>query len=106
MLGELKTKRSPIGLLFVLFLLLDSRRSYILRCPKGGTGERIPVGILYTSAKLALGSMSKNARGAFGGAKKKALAKASAFFNEAHLRCMKNEAGLHPLKRAFGTRRG
>jgi hypothetical protein len=34
---------------------------------------------------------------------KKALAVASAFFNEAHLRCMKNEAGLHPMKRAFGT---
>ena len=28
------------------------------------------------------------------------------FFNEAHLRCMKNEAGLHPMKRAFGSRRG
>jgi len=26
-----------------------------------------------------------------------------AFFNEAHLRCMKNEAGLRPMKRAFGT---
>ena len=35
--------------------------------------------------------------------KKKALASASAFFNEAHLRCMKNEAGLRPMKRAFGT---
>jgi len=29
-----------------------------------------------------------------GGAKKKALASASAFFNEAHLRCMKNEAAF------------
>ena len=28
------------------------------------------------------------------------------FFNEAHLRCMKNEAGLRPMKRAFGSRRG
>ena len=37
---------------------------------------------------------------------KKALAKASAFFNEAHLRCMKNEAGLRPMKRGFATRRG
>ena len=36
---------------------------------------------------------------------KKALAIASAFFNEAHLRCMKNEAGLCPMKRAFDTRR-
>ena len=26
--------------------------------------------------------------------------------NEAHLRCMKNEAGLRPMKRAFGSRRG
>ena len=33
---------------------------------------------------------------------KKALAIASAFFNEAHLRCMQNEAGLRPMKRAFG----
>jgi len=37
------------------------------------------------------------------GEPKKALAKASAFFNEAHLRCIKNEAGLRPMKRAFGT---
>ena len=28
--------------------------------------------------------------------RKKALASASAFFNEAHLRCMKNDAGLSP----------
>ena len=27
------------------------------------------------------------------------------FFNEAHLRCMKNEAGLRPMKRGFGTRK-
>ena len=27
------------------------------------------------------------------------------FGNEAHLRCMKNEAGLRPMKRAFGSRR-
>ena len=39
------------------------------------------------------------------GSQKQALAIASAFFNEAHLRCMKNEAGLRPVKRAFGTRR-
>jgi len=26
------------------------------------------------------------------------------FGNEAHLRCMKNEAGLRPMKRAFGSR--
>ena len=25
--------------------------------------------------------------------------------NEAHLRCMKNEAGLRPMKRAFGSRK-
>jgi len=25
-----------------------------------------------------------------------------AFFNEVHLRCMKNEAGLRPMKRGFG----
>ena len=31
--------------------------------------------------------------------------KRMAFLNEAHLRCMKNEAGLLPMKRAFGTRR-
>ena len=35
----------------------------------------------------------------------KSLASASAFFNEAHLRCMKNEAGLRPMKRGFATRR-
>ena len=28
------------------------------------------------------------------------------FGNEAHLRCMKNEAGLRPMKRGFATRRG
>jgi len=39
-------------------------------------------------------------------AKKKAKSNFDlAFFNEAHLRCMKNEAGLCPMKRAFGTRR-
>ena len=38
-----------------------------------------------------------------GATQKKALAKASAFFNEAHPRCMRNEAGLRPMKRAFGT---
>ena len=27
------------------------------------------------------------------------------FFNQAHLRCMKNEAGLRPMKRAFGSRK-
>ena len=36
---------------------------------------------------------------------KKALAFASAFFNEAHLRCMNNEAGLRPMKRGFSARR-
>jgi len=41
-----------------------------------------------------------------GGSQKKALASASSFFNEAHLRCMQNETGLRPMKRAFGTRRG
>ena len=30
---------------------------------------------------------------------------ASAFFNEAHLRCMNNEAGLRPMKRGFSARR-
>jgi hypothetical protein len=37
---------------------------------------------------------------------KKALAYASAFFNEAHLRRMKNEAGLRPMKRGFAARKG
>ena len=53
-IGEVDVSLKNIRV-FVLFLLLDSRRSYILRCPKGGTGERIPVGILYTSAKREVG---------------------------------------------------
>ena len=39
------------------------RRSYILRCPKGGTGERIPTGILYTSAKREVGAWFESSRG-------------------------------------------
>ena len=39
-----------------------------------------------------------------GGARKKHLQFASAFFNEAHLRCMKKEAGLRPMKRACALR--
>ena len=35
--------------------------------------------------------------------KKKALASASVFFNEAHLRRMKNDAGLCPMKCGFAT---
>ena len=30
----------------------------------------------------------------------------SAFFNEAHLRCMKNEAGLTPCEACCGTQKG
>ncbi|MBQ2987670.1 MAG: hypothetical protein IJD59_01035 [Clostridia bacterium] len=37
---------------------------------------------------------------------KKTNAFCFSFFNEAHLRCMKNEAGLRPMKRACGTRKG
>ena len=36
---------------------------------------------------------------------KKHLRKQVLFFNEAHLRCMKNEAELRSIKRGFGTRR-
>ena len=35
----------------------------------------------------------------------KSIDDVDAFFNEAHLRCMKNEAGLRPMKRAFGTQK-
>ena len=37
------------------------------------------------------------------GSQKKALASASVFFNEAHLRRMKNDAGLCPMKCGFAT---
>ena len=42
-----------------------------------------------------------------GASKTKSTARAVLFCfgNEAHLRCMKNEAGLCPMKRAFGSRR-
>ena len=65
------------------------------------------VAVIYSSLAQSVERMTVNhdvvGSSPTGGAKKKALAKASAFFNEAHLRCMKNEAGLRPMKRAFGT---
>ena len=56
-------------------------------------------------------SFRENARFAFslthpaGGARKKHLLRQVLFSMKRTLRCMKNEAGLRPVKRAFGTRR-
>ena len=59
--------------------------------PKGGTGERISLEILSARRQPSM-SFRFESSGVL-------------FSMKRTLRCMKNEAGLRPIKRAFGTRR-